>query len=129
MPLTLVEPRAAVTAVLPTVPLGRSGRALEQGESAQVAALSFQSKHSAQSTIAPVATLAPVPVRGLPRTNQVPAVASVIVARYQPSVVSGAMRKRQCCPRQAQAGRDGEDHHHDGGACSARVPLLVRTDE
>lgn len=83
-----------MTAVLPAVLLGRSGRALEQGESAQVAALSFQSKHPAQSTIAPVATLAPVPVRRLPRTNEVPAVASVIVARYQPSVVSGAMRKR-----------------------------------
>ncbi|MFJ2882201.1 hypothetical protein ACIPJN_16605 [Streptomyces sp. NPDC086796] len=41
-----------------------------------------------------MATLAPVPVRGLPRTNEVPAVASMIVARCQPSVVSGALRKR-----------------------------------
>ncbi|WP_072486995.1 hypothetical protein [Streptomyces atratus] len=91
---TLVAPRAAVTAWLPAMAAGRSGRALEYGESAKVAALLFQSKYSAQSTIPPAAIFAPVPVRRLPSTNEVPAVTSVIVARYQPAVVSGAIRKR-----------------------------------
>lgn len=94
VPLTRVAPSAAVTVAPPAVPPGRSKRALEYGESAQVAALLFQSKYSTQSTIPPVATFAPVPICRLPRTKDVPAVASVIVARYQPAAVSGAMRKR-----------------------------------